>query len=129
MTRRCKDGRIDTRYIKTGPRPDRWSTGPDPLLRRLRYKFLRARVQARYWCQPWEITWEEYQEIMWEVLSQHGRSLDSLNLARKDRNLGWHKDNVMLRPRKEIVNRPKRTDSNGKLIQRQRRQLPPKETE
>lgn len=121
MTRIKLDGTPDRRFRKTGPRPDLWHTGPDPETRRLRYKFLRARVQARYWCQDWDITWAEYQELMAGASADHGRGLEQLNLARKDRTQGWHMDNVHFKPRKDIVRRPKLKDAEGREIRRQRR--------
>ena len=121
MTRINKDGTPDRRYSKTGPRPDLWLTGPDPELRKLRYKFLRARVQARYWCQDWDLTWAQYQELMMSAHADYGRGLEQLNLARKDRTGGWHWDNVHFVTRKKILRRPKLKDDQGNEVRRQRR--------
>jgi hypothetical protein len=116
-----KDGTPDRRYSKTGPRPDRWVTGPDPEIRRLKYKFLRARVQARYWCQEWHLTWEEYRDLMMDARAEHGRGMEQLNLARRDRNQGWHRDNVHFLTRRQVVHRPKTLNPDGTERKRQRR--------
>ena len=121
MTKMTKRGLPDRRYDRTAPRPNRWVMGPDPELRRLRYKFLRARVQARYWLQPWTLTWEEYLDIMQPHKGEHGRDYTAMNLARVDRSQGWHRDNVIVMSRRDIVNRPKRRTASGDIVSRQKR--------
>jgi len=103
-------------------RPLRWVVGPDPLLRRLYYKFLRARVQSRYWLQEWSLTWAEYRKIMAGVDITHGRLPEALNLCRVDKSLGWHKANVKLQSRLSLLSQPKRRGLDGRVIQRQRRE-------
>lgn len=61
-----------------------------------RRTFARARCQARFRSETWELTYEDYcefwpDESRW---SQRGRSLESLVLARYDDTDGWTRANV-----------------------------------
>ena len=85
--------------------PDHWKTGPDPDVRRLRYRFLRARAQARFWSQEWRLTWDEYLEIYRESGEWGGRGQRDLNLTRIDTDQGWWVDNVRLLPRGQAMRR------------------------
>ena len=38
-----------------GPRPHLWRQGPDPAVRRDRYRYLRSKAQAKYLGQAWTI--------------------------------------------------------------------------
>ena len=69
---------------------------------RLRLRFLRARCQARYRAEPWEITWEEYQNI-WNHRPPGplGRSSRASNMCRVDTDLPWSVNNVQWLPRGE----------------------------
>jgi len=86
--------------------PDRWLTGPDPEVRRHRYRWLRARAQARFWGQEWTITWEDYLDLFKTAPGRWGRGMTQLNLTREDTRRGWHIWNVRLRTRSEAMRRP-----------------------
>ena len=124
MARIRKNGQPDKRYGKKGPRPNLWKTGPDPVLHQLRIKFLRARVQARYWCQPWQMTFEQYAD-RW--LSQGidprrpARDPDSQNLCRIDKGGAWSVENTVMRRRQQQMTRAKTRHKNGEIKTRQRR--------
>ena len=85
--------------------PDNWITGPDPDVRRLRYRFLRARSQARFWHQEWRLTWDEYLAIYRESGEWGGRGMRDLNLTRVDTTQGWWVANVRLVPRGQAMRR------------------------
>ena len=106
--------------LKKKIRPHLWQTGPDPWLRQLRYKFLRARVQARYWNQSWEIDWEDYVKLMRKKYN-HGRDLESLNFCRRDTTGPWTLDNVFFMTRKEMVDRNRKQLSDGTYTRRIRK--------
>ena len=66
-----------------GPRPHTWKTGPDPELKHLRRRWLRAKNQARFWSQEWRLTWEQYRDTWAGHTDQLGRTNGSLNLVRR----------------------------------------------
>ena len=117
MTRMNRHGEPDRRFGRQGPRPHLWETGPDPWIRRLRYKFLRARAQARYWNQAWQLTWEQYLEIMRKQVD-HGRHMHNINLCRRDTDGAWSVANCELMPRRQVVRRQKHTEHHGGVRRR-----------
>ena len=94
-----------TGAARRGPRPHLWQTGPDPAVKRDRYRYLRSRAQAKYLGQAWTIDWTQYRELLGKVRGQYGRGMDQLNLARKDCKAGWHIWNVHLISRREAMGR------------------------
>ena len=64
------------KYKDMGPQPQRWIVPGH--LRQHRYRFLRARAQAKYWCQPWDITWEQYVELYEQCKGKGWSDPDSL---------------------------------------------------
>ena len=98
-----------------------YKVGPDPEVRRHYYRFLRMRCQARYWCQDWSITWEDYLALLNNSTGEWGRTKQSVNLIRRDTLKGWHMDNVELMERSVAMKRPRPMDSEGKPIRRRKR--------
>lgn len=106
---------MNYRYIPeikgTGRRqtPEKWKTGPDPLQRDKYYGYLKHRSQARYREEDYSLTPEEWLSI-WtdEAWLNRGRLSDNYCLVMKDRELGWHMDNVELRQRKTWLQESKR---------------------
>jgi len=91
-----------------GPRPHTWKTGPDPELKHLRRRWLRAKNQARFWSQEWRLTWEQYRDTWVGHTDQLGRTMGSLNLVRRDTTRGWTVKNVHLMNRGEAMHRKTR---------------------
>jgi hypothetical protein len=89
----------------------------DPWHRQLRYKFLRARAQAKFWNQEWQLTWDEYLEIM-RSNTNHGRDMDNINLCRKDTDGAWSRDNCELIPRRVVVKRQRHKYEDGRIRRR-----------
>jgi hypothetical protein len=102
-----------------GPRPHLWRQGPDPAVRRDRYRYLRSKAQAKYLGQAWTIDWTQYRELLGKVRGQYGRGMTQLNLARKDCKDGWHTWNVHLISRKEAMNRPREQQDMNRKYRRQ----------
>ena len=101
----------------------RWITGPDPEVHRHYYRFLRSRAQAKFWRQEWTIIWEDYLDLLKSSSGIWGRKIDNIHLARRDRNKGWHIDNVQVMNRGECMKRKRARDKNGKLIVRKKRKI------
>lgn len=84
-----------------GPRPFMWITGPDPIRHQKYVAWQRARAQARFRHEPWDLTFEQF-EIAWgESWAERGRTKDRLCMSRVDYEGGWSIDNVELLTRKE----------------------------
>jgi len=89
-----------------GPRPQRWITGPDPVVRQLRRRWLLAKNQAKFWSQEWDLSWDAYRDILLDHADKLGRRGDSLNLVRRDTEQGWSTGNVEVRERLTAMSRP-----------------------
>ena len=101
-----------------GPRPDRWITGPDPVIHRLRRRFILARNQARFWRQKWMLSWDQYRDILLDHAENLGNSAEALNLCRVDKKEAWSIGNVDIMTRSAAGQRKKIRDKNGKVISR-----------
>ena len=115
------------RYKDMGPQPHRWLF-PEHL-RQHRYRFLRARAQAKYWCQPWDITWEQYVKLYEQCEGTWGRNTGGrtyskdthINLVRINTQKGWQMDNVRLMERDTAMRRVRPKDAKGNFIRRKKR--------
>ena len=115
------------KYKDMGPQPQRWIVPGH--LRQHRYRFLRARAQAKYWCQPWSITWEQYVELYEQCKGVWGRNTGGrthskdthINLVRINTQKGWQMDNVKLMERDIAMRRQRPKDADGNFIKRVRR--------
>ena len=94
-----------TKGIPRGPQPHNWCSGPDPRRHDQYYAWLKHKSQADYRGEPHELTFEEWETIWntdyaWE---NRGRENLSINLCRKDREKGWHLDNIELIVRRRLL--------------------------
>ena len=107
MTAQQRAHRSEIRRGKgVGPRPQRWITGPDPVVKALRRRWLLAKNQARFWSQEWRLDWDTYRDLLLDHADQLGRSGDSLNLVRINTEQGWTLHNVEVRERLGAMRRP-----------------------
>jgi len=91
---------------RSGPQPDSWITGPDPVVKQHRLRWSRAKAQARFWRQEWTIIWEDYLDLFKTAPGRWGgRDANALHLARRDTTMGWHIWNVHLVNRGESMRR------------------------
>ena len=115
------------KYKDMGPQPQRWIVPGH--LRQHRYRFLRARAQAKYWCQPWDITWEQYVKLYEQCEGVWGRNTGGrtyskdthINLVRINTQEGWHLGNVTLMERDKAMRRVRPKDAKGNFIRRKKR--------
>ena len=82
-------------------RPHLWKAGPDKHLRARRLAFLRSRCQARFRSEPWSLTLEDWYQL-WPMdkWAKRGKGKDDLITTRIIIDKGWHKGNVMVKPRR-----------------------------
>jgi len=83
--------------------PENWVSGPDPLDHEKYYAWAKHRSQAHYRSEPYDLTWEDWQDI-WskpgEFLNR-GRKPENLTLTRIDDDGAWTRDNVIVMTRLE----------------------------
>ena len=84
-----------------GPRPFTWRTGPDPVLHSKYVAWSRARAQALFRQEGWNLTFEEFEQIWGDQWHRRGRARDDLCMTRTDPDLAWDTHNVELVTRAE----------------------------
>lgn len=93
-------------YIKRPKiRPDLWMY-KDPKVHKKHLPFLRARAQAHFRKEQWDLTMDDWCEI-WtdEAWANRGRGSNQTALTRIDLNQGWTRDNVELLTRSQQLKR------------------------
>ena len=84
-----------------GTRPFTWKVGPDVRTHDQYVAWLRARCQARFRGEGWELEFEDYQRLWGDDWERRGRTRDTLCLSRDDYDQPWSVDNCTLRTRRE----------------------------
>lgn len=98
MTYSPRDPRPNTRK----PRPHTWMY-QDPVEHQMHTSFLRARSQAGYRFEPWELTIEQFMDIWRDHWHQRGKASQDLCMTRIDPELSWNINNVELLTRRQQV--------------------------
>ncbi|CAB4165976.1 hypothetical protein UFOVP849_8 [uncultured Caudovirales phage] len=86
-----------------GPRPHTWVTGPDPEEHRKYRVFIQQKNQAQWRGEGWDITFDQWKQL-WDQSGQwhnRGRSRDCYCMTRRNVELTWTPDNVMIITREE----------------------------
>ena len=94
-----------TKGFQPGKRPGLWKTGKNPRVRKLYYRFLKARNQAKFWKQPWNITWPQYFKLDKKCKGNWSRANNHKNLCRIDTSKGWTLKNVQFMTRQRAMER------------------------
>jgi hypothetical protein len=98
-----------------GPRPHTWLVGSDPNLHRQYHSWHRARAQAHYRGEMWQLTFEEYVRLWQPYDHLRGRDGASYSMSRRDRSGPWSTSNCYMATRAELnrlqtpLRRPRRT--------------------
>jgi len=79
----------------------------DPIKHDLRRSYIRAKCQAKYRCQIWDLGFEDYVEIWMrdDNHSRKGRGSDNLHMSRIDTTKGWSANNVQIIQRGEHLSK------------------------
>lgn len=93
---------------KTGPRPNAWITGPDPLVHEMYKTFVQAKNQANFRSEPWTLTFDDYQALWREHWVHKGRTKNHYCMTRTDVEKSWELGNVEVLPRYEHFSRANR---------------------
>jgi hypothetical protein len=81
--------------------PDRWASGPDPVLHEKYRVWGQQRNQAIFRNEPWDLPFLEWVAIWGDLYQHKGKNVDCLCMSRVDLELPWHKDNVKIITRRE----------------------------
>ena len=68
-------------------------------------KYTIARCQAKYWNQPFDLTFKQYYNAYQKAgltANDTGRKADSLNIARINTKLGWNVKNICFKKRTNV---------------------------
>ena len=107
----------------TGPRPQVWITGPDPVTHKKYRVWIQQKNQAQYRQEGWAIPFEEWMEIWGDQWANRGREKGTVCMTRLDWSLPWTPDNVRIVPREEHARLQGEAIRNGwrSLAQKHRR--------
>jgi len=106
-------------FDKRAPRPQMWVTGPDKQRHDMYMPFLRARAQAKFRSEGWELTFDNFCDIWKDNWNRRGRGTHSLCMARIDYEGDWTLNNVELIERKaHVVKQGKARGSAPKAVRR-----------
>lgn len=86
-----------------GPRPHRWVTGPDPEEHRKYRVYIQQKNQAQWRGEGWAISFEQWKQL-WDQSGQwhnRGRQRDCYCMTRRDVDVTWQPDNVMIITREQ----------------------------
>lgn len=72
-----------------GPRPQVWVSGPDPVRHAQHIAYGRAKCQAQFRGEGWDLTFEEFEALWQDRWHLRGRIKDSLCMSRLDYDLPW----------------------------------------
>ena len=97
MTRSIRTGR----HAKGMLRPHMWVTGPDPDLHKMYIPYLRAKAQANFRDEGWDMTFEDWADIWHGIWDQRGRQVDCLCITRIDESEAWSPKNCEIIERRE----------------------------
>lgn len=92
----------DHRGKGCGPRPHTWITGLDPIRHEMYIAWGRARAQAAFRNELWELKFEQWESVWGDNWHLRGRTRGCLQLVRKNSLKPWKKTNVMLMDRNEF---------------------------
>lgn len=92
--------------IKPGPkvgslRPNKWSSGPDPVLHAKYKVWGQQRNQAQWRGEGWDLPFLEWVDIWGDLYEFKGQSSDCFCMTRINASQPWTKDNVKIIKRKE----------------------------
>lgn len=90
------------KFGRPGPRPNLWKCGPDPEAHDKYVAWLRAKAQASFRDEPWDLTYEQWVEAWGDQWQYRGRRADSRCLAREDWHGTWEPTNVRVITREEF---------------------------
>jgi hypothetical protein len=89
------------RRAGTGPRPHVWIVGPDNNKHQMYIPWLKAKAQANFRNDEWNLEFEDYFAMWNGNWHLRGRQSDDLCMTRINWSGAWEKDNIQLVTRKQ----------------------------
>lgn len=105
----------------TGPRPHTWKAGTDPVRHDQYTAWLKARAQASYRKEPWEITFEQWVELWADQWHRRGRQQDCLMLMKRRWQEPWTRRNAQLVNRETFHQRQGKIKQERKMLKNEQR--------
>ena len=90
------------KYIKGELRPFLWMY-KDPLEHDMHIPFLKAKAQANFRGESWELTFDDWKTLWLKRWHLRGRKPDDLCMTRNDRNGAWSLENIIIVTRLEFL--------------------------
>ena len=78
----------------TGARPHTWVTGTDPRRHDMYHNWARARAQAHYRGEVWDLAFEDWEQFWHHDWEQRGRHSEGLCITRIDPSQPWSVMNI-----------------------------------
>lgn len=101
-----------------GPRPQCWVSGPDPVTHQQYRAFIQQRNQAQWRGEPWQLTFEQWQDLWFPHWRQRGRGRWDYCMVRRDPSLPWDTANTEVVSRQEHCQRHRARQVLKRLQQR-----------
>jgi len=83
------------------PKPERWISGPDPERHKRYLQWLQQKNQAQFRGEEWNLDFDDWLQVWGDEIVNRGRKKGQLSMMRRDYNLPWTADNVLIVGRKE----------------------------
>lgn len=84
-----------------GPRPRVWKSGPDPVRHQQYIAWARAKAQAAFRNERWELSFDDWVRIWDGRWHQRGRTKDTVCLSRRDYDEAWSVKNCEVITRRQ----------------------------
>lgn len=81
--------------------PHIWKYGPDPLRHDIHEKFLKARAQAQFRNEGWQLSFEDYYSLWHKQWDNRGRGGENVCMTRYDPDSPWSKNNCYIISRQD----------------------------
>lgn len=88
-------------FVRSAIRPQVWTTGPDPKLHSMLIPYLRHKAQAKFRNEPFEVTFEEWSKLWWNMWEQRGRKPHEFCMTREDEDGAWTLKNILIISRED----------------------------
>lgn len=100
----------------TGPRPHTWKVGSDPVLHDQYTAWLKARSQAWFRKEDWQLTFQDWVDLWGTNWSRRGREVNCLMLMRRRWQEPWTKRNCHLVDRPTFHARQAKIKAERKIL-------------
>jgi hypothetical protein len=89
------------KFVKGVERPHVWLCGPDKFKHDMYTPWMKAKAQANFRQEGWEMTFEEFYDIWKDHWHLRGRQAEDYCMTRIDSKLPWAKENIVIITRQE----------------------------